>query len=162
MNLIDIVKNAPKGAERYKVFFGEKCINYYAIINGVKSFYSLSDKHWVSCHDSSFDLSLPLPKIKTEYKQDKRRVWDLEDDFNAGELYHKFERSRKFVKIENIETLAQAVNQSKCYLRIDKIIDERDEFVCKLFDLVGEHMSTHEDQSTLPSFLYSKGCRFID
>ena len=41
-------------------------------------------------------------------------------------------------------------------------LTKREEFVCKLFDLIGEHMSNHEDQSTIPSFLYSKGCRFID
>ena len=46
MNLIDIVKNAPEGAERYRVFDGGRGVDYYATINGVNTFYSFRSKRW--------------------------------------------------------------------------------------------------------------------
>lgn len=159
MNLIDIVKNAPEGATHYGINDKDKVVYYKNIKHGVSYEYRFIGSGWtyIDRHPSiEFHL---FPKLETSYEVDKRQIWDTEDDFNAGELYHKLSHSREFVKIENIETLAQAVNQGSCYRRVDKIIDEREEFKRKMDKLVKECNSKSDE--SLFDFFYSKGCRFI-
>lgn len=156
MNIIDIVKSAPESAERYKVFDYENFTEYYAAINGVKSFHSVKENGWKECRSSSFSSSLLLPKLKTEWIKVEGSIWDLRPDFETGELYHKFEHARDFTKVENIETLAQAVNQGKCYRKVEKVVDEKREFIERASEVSDHH------GPTVFGKLYDAGCRFVE
>ena len=158
MKIIEIVKNAPEGSERYKVFDKEGHTEYYAIINGVKSFYNPIGGSWVSDFASHYDSSLPLPKPKTEWIKIEDSIWDLRPDFETGELYHKFEHARDFTKIENIETLAQAVNQGKCYRKVEKVIDEKEAFIEKV---MADHFNRKGLTSEIVGEMFDAGCRFV-
>ena len=170
MNLIDIVKNAPEGAERYRVFDSGRGADYYATINGVNTFYSFSSKRWSGCRSSGFDSSLPLPKLKTEYRKVEDSIWYLRPDFEAGELYYRdtlinneeYKTSYQVIRSEG--RLLKAALSKDIYRRVESIMDEREEFSVKFNKLRDEWDSSddYDDKTTLSRFLYEKGCRFID
>ena len=160
MNLIEIVKNAPEGAQRYMLHGGEHdSVEYYAVINGDTHYYNDDSDCWVSGDEWRLKLATPLPRLKTEYRKVEDSIWDLRANFEAGELYIKTQFDN-YEKIEDLVTLALALNTKACFYRADKIIDERDEFSRKIDKLIHEHGSNCDE--TLFDFLYSKRCRFID
>lgn len=126
MDIKEIIKNAPEGAASYKAFASK--VEYYGLIGGNWCFYAWGPNKWKVDEFKNYEDALTLPKIKTEYRQEKRQIWDLEDSFNTGDLYLKT-RVDKCEKIGDIVTLARALNAKACFHRFDEIIDEREEFI---------------------------------
>ena len=161
MNIIDIVKNAPSGAERYKVFGYGGGLEYYAIINGVKSFYSLSKKRWKECGDGNFSSSLPLPKLKTEWVKVEDSIFDLAPDLKAGELYCDFngdESNKQPVETESELVFIRSLHQP-IYRKVEKVIDEKQEFIEKVMT---DHFNRTGVTSEIVGEMFDAGCRFID
>ena len=156
MNLIDIVKNAPEGAERYKVF-ENGFVEYYALIDGIKKFYSNTERVFKKQNIDNFDNSLPLPKLKTEYRKVEDSIWDLRPEFEAGELYYY--QGGDYHKITQEPQLLCHYKHNSIYIRIDKIIDEREEFVKRAMI---EHFNRSGLTETILEEMFDSGCRFID
>lgn len=72
------------------------------------------------------------PRTRTEYVKVTESIFDLREEFERGELYHKFEHAREYSKVKNTESLSQALNNGCCYRKVEKEIDERQEFIDEL------------------------------
>lgn len=158
MNMIEIVKNAPEGAERYKFFDCENYAEYYAVIDDVKNFYSVKENKWKECRGSSFDSSLPLPKLKTEWVKVEDSIFELAEDLKAGELYFDFEGDepdKRAIKTE-LQLMHLRCNNRPIYRKVEKVIGEKQDFIERASE-VSEH---HEP--TVFGKLYEAGCRFIE
>lgn len=93
------------------------------------------------------------PKTRTEYVKVTESIFDLRDEFERGELYHKFEHAREYSKVNNTEALSQALNCGCCYRKVKKEIDWREsvrEFL--------ESCKQISNSSQLESFTYKGGC----
>lgn len=165
MNIIDIVKNAPEGAERYKVFGGGRGVDYYKIINGVKTFYWFSTNHWRGCRDSSYDQSLPIPKLKTEWVKVEDSIFDLAPELKAGELYcgsNGDESVKCLVKTESHLVFLRHEGRP-IYRKVEKVIDEKQEFLDE-FDRVFKlwhNADTYTRAGNLAEFFHGHGFRFM-
>lgn len=163
MNIIDIVKNAPEGAERYRVFGEGSCIEYYAIINGVKSFYSLSKKRWRECGAGNFDSSLPLPKLKTEYQkvEDKHSITIEQFEYEGVNFYLRRQDCGQYVELNRFTLYEKLRDNKPIYRKIEKVADEKQEFEIKLNEIAKEHFNSGTEEAWT-DYLYKKGCRFIE
>lgn len=161
MNLIDIVKNAPEGATHYGTNSDGKVKSYYKKHGDSSWSYSPTPvkKGWDKLHGSTAYPPIPLPKLKTEYRKVEYSIWDLQLDFEAGELYHKL--SNDYEPILNIQTLALAVVSESCFYRSEKIINEREEFKYKM-DATRKEWFASGCNETIEDFLFENGLRFID
>ena len=169
MNLIDIVKNAPEGAQRYTLYRGENdFVEYYALINDGAHYYDDNRDEWLDCDKWRFMSAKLLPKLKTEYRKVEDSIWDLRPDFEAGELYYCNIQSNgrrhktSYHAINSEERLMNAALSKDIYRRVESIMDEREEFKDKMRELLDECKDNHSSTDALGGFLYSKGCRFID
>ena len=164
MNIIDIVKNAPKGAERYKVFDKEGHTEYYAIINGVKSFYNPIGDSWVADFASHYDSSLPLPKLKTEWVKVENPIFYLEPELQAGELYcgaNGDESVKRLVKTESHLVFLRHEGRP-IYRKVEKVIDEKQDYLDE-FDRVfklWQNADTYTRAGNLAEFFYGHGFSF--
>ena len=168
MNLIDIVENAPEGAQRYTLYRGEnEFVEYYAFINDGEHYYDDNRDDWLDCDKWRFTSAKPLPKLKTEYRKVEDSIWDLRPDFEAGELYYRDNRldngeyKTSYQVISSEGRLLKSAIRKDIYRRVESIMDEREEFKDKMRELLDECKDNHSSTDALGDFLYSRGCRFI-
>lgn len=170
MNIIDIVKNAPEGAERYRVFDKEGRTEYYATIDGVKSFYNAIVDSWVACFVSHYDLSTPLPKLKTEWVKVEDPIFELAPELKAGELYFDFngdESNKRPINTESMLVFLCSIRHP-IYRKVEKVIDEKQEFIRfvneRAIKYANERDLILDEDANIAFFesLYDAGCRFIE
>lgn len=163
MNIIDIVKNAPEGAERYKVF-EDGFIEYYALIDGVKKFYSNAEKKFKEQNLENFKDSLPLPKLKTEWVKVEDSIFELGQELQAGDLYFDFdgdESNKQPIKTESELVFLRSLHHP-IYRKVEKVSDEKQEYLDE-FDRVFKlwhSADTYTRAGSLAEFFYGHGFSF--
>lgn len=89
-------------------------------------------------------LSDLKPRTRTEYVKVTESIFGLRDEFERGELYHKFEHAREHSKVKNTESLSQALNNGCCYRKVEKEIDWRED-VSNFVDDKYSYITIHEN-----------------
>ena len=167
MNIIDIVKNAPEGATHYGVNSKGEVASYYKLLDFSGEFYTPAirgkTRKWRALRGSPAYSAIPLPNLKTEWVRVEGSIFDLAPELKAGELYFDFngdESNKQPIKTESLLVFLRSLHHS-IYRKIEKVIDEKQEFEVKFNKMAKEHFNSGTEE-TWTDYLYSRGCRFIE
>ena len=161
MDIKEIIKSAPDGATRYKVFAVRA--EYYGLIGGNWCFYEWGTNKWKVDGFRNHVDAIPLPtRTKVEYVEcDFSREWEAVKYYNeVGELF-VFDLNGSYTNVNDIAGAWYEVvckNYTRLYRRIEIPITEREEFVEKACDSI--RTSAQEDIDIIGK-LYDAGCRFV-
>lgn len=100
-------------------------------------------------------LSDLKPRTRTEYEKVTESIFDLRDEFERGELY--FQQGGEYLPYKLEAEFAHGFMHDRIYRKVEKEIDERQEFVERASGLVSK---SHAVDYSLGK-MYDAGCRFV-